>query len=1020
MRQVFLLFLTCFTILHSENYRSAVANPGGTMQKSLPGGSPFNDVPELRIEFRVSHFSTAVGIGGVGAMYFAVISPSQLRVTNWFDGGESMFLNLPAGTNDVLIRVQRSVSNRKWSVQCWTADGSQRLLSGFGDAVPTKTINLASADPVTVGGVGTQWAWLRVFNTSVPMDAPAPSNLAPAKSILNYEFEGNGNDSSGSRQNLSGGAAYVRTSVTPLLGEARTVRAGRPFPMDCTDTDASSYAWQQISGPSTLSFSDPNAGQTTVSGADQFGEYEIQCRATGAGSNATGTTVIKIGAVQTADDGVVIPPTRTLDMLLGPMLRANVTEWSWYDRMRRDTGEYWATATRNFSADISSIEGENYYDSGLVQYQNYYRTGMTRHLTLARAIADRFYLQFFKQQERQGSCASNFIAPRDAAIVGLLIRATEQGDTAAWTCLTNYVSFALNLWVETRGADKGYRIPYYGTREGGYALIFATALAESHPDEAVRSSMKARIAKTLTNYYRAHQCLAGDQRRECLANYTMGTGTITAVKGSATITGSGTAFSSLLRPGNRLAFKNTATGANYDLVISQVDSDSRLTLADSYDGTTYTTGAAEWARDTQDGLRPGGYRFDDPSTGGGVLGWFDQVWHSALLIEGVARAYRQGIDPATAKSIIVDYGTYLLREPRTYLTGACTFAPGPRIKAHSYLTYSITGDWTSTESCSSPNALKDLRATNNTVVLVYGQAYRLTGNPEFRKRGDEAFSASFGFDSGAGHDFYAGLADSTYNNGKQYGQSFRSSGWYLADRLGPELPKVNAVVNGASFLAEPVAVAPGEVIRLYGQSIGPEEAVVSDPPSTEVGETRVLFDGVPAQLLFVRADQISAVVPYSVSGVVSTLLEIEYKKAKSEAILIPVQATHPGVFTADQSGTGGVAMSNEDGTINSPDNPAKKGSIIAFFATGEGQTNPAGADGKLAADPLPQPVQPLIVGIANGGAEVLYGGGVPGLVAGLMQIVARVPMDAPSGPAVPLIIKIGDNFSQPGVTMAVQ
>ena len=46
--------------------------------------------------------------------------------------------------------------------------------------------------------------------------------------------------------------------------------------------------------------------------------------------------------------------------------------------------------------------------------------------------------------------------------------------------------------------------------------------------------------------------------------------------------------------------------------------------------------------------------------------------------------------------------------------------------------------------------------------------------------GDDMFSATFGAGQGPGADEYWGRADTT---SKQYGQSFRSSGSYLAFRL---------------------------------------------------------------------------------------------------------------------------------------------------------------------------------------------------------------------------------------------
>ena len=564
--------------------------------------------------------STAGAIGGVGNFYFTIMSPTQIRVTNWFDKGESLFVNLPAGSTDILVRVQRSFASRRWSVQTWSADGGQRFSSSIGEELASRTINLAADIVVVTGNV--QWAWLRVFKTTIPMDSPAPSQAA-TPSILAYEFEGNGNDSSGNLQNLSsaGTPTYVSTPVKPQLGEARTVRAGRPFPLDCSGTDASTYAWQQLSGPATLTFSDPNSGRTTVTGADKFGQYEVQCKATNLGSALTGMTVLRLGAVETSDNGIVVPPSKVLSMLLGPMLRADVTEWTWYDRTRRETGDFWATATRDYTADMTSVEGENYYDSALVQYQNYYRTGFTRHLTLAQGVADRFYTQFFKPQEIKGGCASNFIAPRNASLIGLLIRTTESSDTAKWKCLTDYASYAFTLWVENRGTDKGYRLPYYGTREAGFALISMTALAEAHPNEDVRKNFAARITTALTTYFRGHQCLSRDKRQECLANYTAGTGTISVTKGSTAVTGNGTSFSSFLKSGNRLSFRDQSTGVNYNLAVLRVQSDSRLTLAEGFGGESLQTNAKEWARNTQDGLRAGGYRSDDPT--GGVLGWFD-------------------------------------------------------------------------------------------------------------------------------------------------------------------------------------------------------------------------------------------------------------------------------------------------------------------------------------------------------------------------------------------------------------
>ncbi len=233
-------------------------------------------------------------------------------------------------------------------------------------------------------------------------------------------------------------------------------------------------------------------------------------------------------------------------------------------------------------------------------------------------------------------------------------------------------------------------------------------------------------------------------------------------------------------------------------------------------------------------------------------------------------------------------------------------------------------------------------------------------------------------------------------------------------------PAILSVTNAASF--QPGAVAPGEIVTIFGASIGPDQLVpakVNDSGSLDstLAQTVVYFDGVAAPLVYTWANQVAAVVPYFVATQDSTAVEIEYRGLRSPAITMRVVKSAPAVFTMPDS-TQAAAL-NEDGTVNSIENGAEPGTVVAVYATGEGQTDPAGQDGKIASDVLPKPILPVSVRVNGQYAEVVYAGAAPGFTAGAMQVNFRLPADLPRGVAVPVILAVGDVASVP-VTIATK
>jgi uncharacterized protein (TIGR03437 family) len=239
------------------------------------------------------------------------------------------------------------------------------------------------------------------------------------------------------------------------------------------------------------------------------------------------------------------------------------------------------------------------------------------------------------------------------------------------------------------------------------------------------------------------------------------------------------------------------------------------------------------------------------------------------------------------------------------------------------------------------------------------------------------------------------------------------------------------VVNAASytgntdFSSTGTVVAPGQLVTLFGTGIGPPSLVNGQMDdhgrlATSLGGTRVLFDGVPAPLIYAAADQISAVVPGAVDAEASTVVRLERDGRAANVVTISTGATAPALFTLDASGKGQIAALNEDGTVNSPDSPAAPGSMLVLYATGAGLAGEEVADGQIMGSHLVSPRAPVYVRFGKLPAEVAYAGSAPGLVNGVLQVNVRLPAELLGGSAVPIQLICGASSSPPGTTVAVQ
>lgn len=238
---------------------------------------------------------------------------------------------------------------------------------------------------------------------------------------------------------------------------------------------------------------------------------------------------------------------------------------------------------------------------------------------------------------------------------------------------------------------------------------------------------------------------------------------------------------------------------------------------------------------------------------------------------------------------------------------------------------------------------------------------------------------------------------------------------------------VNSASNSgrAVYYSSGVLIAPGELVTLYGNEIGPPSpisaAVMNGALSTPAGGVRVLFDGRAAPIVFASANQINAVVPGVVGSTSSTtLVQLERNGVTQARFTVSAGDVQPALFTADGSGTGQVAALNQDGSYNGPGRPAGHGSVVVLYATGAGLLASSLPDGAITgATPIPIKA-PVYVRVGKLPAEVLYAGSAPGLVNGVIQVNVRLPGELVGGPAVPIQLLAGPYRSQIGATIAVQ
>ena len=222
----------------------------------------------------------------------------------------------------------------------------------------------------------------------------------------------------------------------------------------------------------------------------------------------------------------------------------------------------------------------------------------------------------------------------------------------------------------------------------------------------------------------------------------------------------------------------------------------------------------------------------------------------------------------------------------------------------------------------------------------------------------------------------------------------------------PAAPSFSAAGVGNVFSYASQAVAPGEIVAIFGANLGPATGVggsfdANGSLGANLAGVQVTFNGQPAPILYASAGQVNVEVPYETAGSASAAMVISNGGAASGAVNVTVAPSVPGLLPS---------ALNPDGSFNSASNAVTRGQYLILYAVGLGLKTSAVQTGQevVGAEPSAAPVTVTINGQPY---TPEYAGAAP-YFTGLDQINVAIPASVAPGKG-SLTIEINGQTSQP-------
>jgi uncharacterized protein (TIGR03437 family) len=252
-------------------------------------------------------------------------------------------------------------------------------------------------------------------------------------------------------------------------------------------------------------------------------------------------------------------------------------------------------------------------------------------------------------------------------------------------------------------------------------------------------------------------------------------------------------------------------------------------------------------------------------------------------------------------------------------------------------------------------------------------------------------------------------------------------------RFDPSAPTPIACVLDAADLSPVTAVAPGELLTMFGrfQYFDANPSFAANAPAIGISPVNgsfpvtseglgVLANEIPAPLLYISGQQVNFQAPYEIAGGSQTDVTVTYSDVNghkvSDSRTLEVTASNPVAFLSQPSivNQSFPLALNADGSANSQANPAAAESIVTILLDGLGVTSPAPVTGLVTSSSVPLNLAVMVAPACDGGfcypaPAFVSAGSVPGSISGITQVQLQAPANPNHGSAFQSIFSLAVN-----------